>query len=233
MSDLNLNKNISSTGSQNYNDYQDYDYDYDFNEDDMNGQIIDENIVFIEEKDILIEREKMILETTEKLLLERNQAILAMIYYEWNLDKLDNWYEDIDQNKVNAGIELSEKMRKQLEKEGVESFGDNCLTCFEDKNDSFYNLSCGHQFCADCWTEYLKEKLKTPLGALHVRCPQHNCTCIVGEEIYKKFIKDKKLLEKLDRAIYKNSLPEMKILNNVLTHIVIIMQNQIFILQGT
>ena len=204
MSDLNLQSNASGSGAFQSNDFQDYDYDYEFNEEDLCGKIADDHIEFIEEKDILQEREKMILEATEKLFLERDPAILVMIYYEWNMDKLDNWYEDVDNNRVKAGIELSEKQIKQFEKEGVESFGDNCLTCFDEEKEKLFSLSCGHQFCEDCWTEYLKEKLKSPLGALQVRCPQHNCTCIVGEEIYKKFIKDKNLLEKLNKAIYKN-----------------------------
>ena len=68
----------------------------------------------------------------------------------------------------------------------------------------FFSLSCGHQFCGDCWSEFLKEKLKNPLGALSVTCQQSGCTCIVPEEIYKKFIKDKILLEKLDKAILIN-----------------------------
>jgi ariadne-1 len=196
--ELNLQK------SESFNDYQDYEYDYEYNEEEVNNKNEDENVAFIQEEDILIEREKLILEATEKLFLERNQAILAMIYYEWNMDKLDNWYEDVDKNKANAGIELSEAKKNELKKEGVESHGNNCLTCFEDKNDDFYCLSCGHEFCADCWTEYLKEKLKAPLGALQVKCQQQGCTCIVPEEIYKKFIKDENLLEKLDKAIYKN-----------------------------
>ena len=52
--------------------------------------------------------------------------------------------------------------------------------------------------------DYLKENLKSPLGALKAKCPQNQCNCIVGEDIYKKIIKDKNLLEKLDKAIYKN-----------------------------
>jgi ariadne-1 len=206
MSELNLKKKSSKvkSGSDNFNDYQDYDYDYDEYEEEIANTITDEAINFISESDILSEREKMILEATEKLFLERNQAILAMIYYKWNIDNLDNWYEDVDQNKVNAGIELSPKKIEEFKQKGIESFGDTCLVCFEEKNDDFYSLSCGHQFCAGCWEEYLTEKLKTPLGALQVKCQQEGCTCIVPEETYKKFIKDKTLLEKLDKAISKN-----------------------------
>ena len=50
----------------------------------------------------------------------------------------------------------------------------------------------------------LKRKDKTPLSALLAKCPQNGCTCVVYEKIYRKFLDDKKSLEKLDKAIYKN-----------------------------
>ena len=212
MSELNLKKDKSKGKSKSKSFSQSFQesYDYDNNESNLNDQKIDENINFLEETEISKEREKIISEAKDKLFLERDEAILAMIYFEWNLDKLDNWYDDPDQNKINAGIELSEKLKKKLKKEGIESFGETCLTCYEEKNDDFFNLSCGHQFCSECWTEYLKEKLKSPLGALEVKCPQYECTCIVREEVYKKFIKDKDLLEKLNKAIYKNFINRNK-----------------------
>ena len=101
----------------------------------------------------------MNLEATEKVLLERDLAILAMIYYEWNMNRLDNWYEDVDQNRISDGIDLSEKVKKQLKNKGVESFGTTCLICYEEQNEKYFcSLSCGHQFCEDCWEEDLKEK---------------------------------------------------------------------------
>ena len=193
------------TNAQTYNNEEDED-EYEYEEDDLNNnnKNTDETITFIPEEDILKEREKMIQETIEKLYLERDQAILAMIHYEWNLDNLDNWYEDVDTNKSQSGIDLSAETKEKLEKDGVISNGNECLTCCEEKNDSFFSLVCGHQFCGECWKEYLKEKLKNPLGCLFAKCQQSGCTCIVPEDIYKKFITDKTLLEKLDKAIFKN-----------------------------
>ena len=120
MSDL--EKQASGFGSQSFNDYQD-DYDYEY--EDLNNQINEDNIDFIPESEILKERENLILEAKDKLFLERDQAILAMIYYEWKEDNLDNWYEDVDKNRVKAGIDLSPETRKTLELEGVVSNGDN------------------------------------------------------------------------------------------------------------
>ena len=180
MTDKPLKKNISKNNninSQNFNEETE-EYEYEYEEADLNNNnnlTTDENITFIQEEDILKEREKMIEEAIEKLFLERDQAILAMIYYEWNLDNLDNWYEDVDINKAKAGIDLSQETKELLQKEGVVSNGDTCLTCFEEKNDTFF---------------YFLVTIGTLLG--------------VPEAVYKKFIKDKSQLEKLDKAIFKN-----------------------------
>ena len=158
------------------------DFNYDYNGDEDNEE--NENKIniytefeesrFLEEKEIIKEREKMISEVKEKLYLERDDAILVMIYFQWNIDKSDNWYEDIEQNRINAGIDLSKELIEQFKIEKIESNGNACLICSEKKNkkNNLLSLNCGHQFCKDCWTEYLKEKRKYPLNALQVNCPQ-------------------------------------------------------------
>ena len=184
--------------------YNDEYYTYDENENDLGNRVVSTEIEFLEESEIIKERENAIKEAIEKLFLDRDNAILAMIFLEWKLNKIESWYDDLEGNKYKAGIELSEKTKKELKKEGIESNGENCLVCFEEKNDKFFSLSCGHQFCSDCWLEYLKEKIKSPLSALTAKCPQKGCTCIVYEKIYRKYLTDKPSLEKLDKAIYKN-----------------------------
>ena len=201
MSDLNLEKEKSS---QEYEYEEDYDYQ-NYDDNDLNNKIITgEETNFLEEDEIYKEREKVIKEAMEKLYLERDDAILAMIYLEWNIDKFDGWYENPDENRIKAGIDLSEETKNKLKKNGIESNGNNCLVCFEEKNDEFFSLKCGHQFCSDCWEEYLKEKIKSPLSALQAHCPQEGCTLIVYERLYSKFLKEKNMLEKFDKAIYKN-----------------------------
>ena len=182
---------------------EDY-YSYGDNNIEENIVISSNEIDFLEESEIIKERENSIEEAMEKLFLERDDAILAMIYLAWQGNKIEGWYDDVDENKNKAGIELSPKTKAKLKAEGIESNGENCLICFEEKNDNFFSLNCGHQFCPDCWTEYLKEKIKSPLSALQAKCPQNGCTCIVYEKIYKKFLKDFQSLSKLDKAIYKN-----------------------------
>ena len=178
-----------------------------YNEDDndLGAKIVSNDIEFLEESEIIKERENVIQEATEKLFLDRDNAILAMIYLEWKLNKIDSWYDNLEENKTKSGLEISEITKKKLKEENIESNGNNCLICFEEKNNNFFSLSCGHQFCSDCWIEYLKEKIKSPLSALQVHCPQNGCTCIVYESIYKKYLKDdKKSLDRLEKAILKN-----------------------------
>ena len=108
-----------------------------------------------------------------------------MIYYNWNQDRFDDWYDNIEENKVKTGIELSKKAKKKLKEEIIQSVGDYCLICQELKQkDNFLSLNCKHQFYIRCWKAYLKEKIKYPLKALYAKCPQYECTCIFFEKLY-------------------------------------------------
>ena len=179
---------------------------FDYNNIELDSLIQNADSKFIYESEIINEREKIISEAEEKLFLKRDDAILAMIYYEWNIDKLDNWYDNIEQNRINSGIELSKETKELLKKEINESNEEHCLVCGEinNNNNILYCLNCGHKFCNECWTEYLKEKIKFPINALKVTCPQKGCTCIVYEKLYYKYLYDGNNLMKLKKIIYKN-----------------------------
>ena len=51
-----------------------------------------------------------------------------------------------------------------------------CLVCYDDvSGDRLFALPCGHQFCVDCWVEYLKNQIEggdvSGRNALSTRCP--------------------------------------------------------------
>ena len=209
-----------------FNDYNN-DYNEDDNDDEYQNDLTKlEDFSFLEESEIIKEREKLIAEAKEKFFLERDDAILVMIYYQWDIDKSDNWYENVEQNRINVGIELSKEMKEKFNKQNIKSNGDTCLICNKSKNQNneFYSLNCGHQFCRECWTKYLKKKIKYPLNALQVKCPQKDCTCIVYEKLYFKFFNDKNIQEKINKAIYKTFIirnPDIKQCPNEYCHLYI------------
>jgi ariadne-1 len=160
-------------------------------------------ILFIDESEIKIEREKAIQKAIEDTLLERDDAILAMIYLGWNTNKSETWYDN-EENKIRAGIELSQKTKEELQKAGIESNGNKCLICSE-KNEDLSSLNCGHKFCSDCWKKYLQELINNnPLNCIRAKCPQNGCTCIVYEKLFQKFLSDENSLKRLRRVIYND-----------------------------
>lgn len=165
---------------------------------------------FLKENQIKEERERIISEAMEKLFLGRDDAILAMIYYDWDTDKLDTWYDNKEQNKINSGIVVSEELKAKFQKGNIKSNGDICLICEESYKNNLDCLSCEHQFCEECWTNYLKQKLNFPITVLETECPQNECTCRVYEKFYYKYIKDEKLLSILNKAIYNNFIDKNK-----------------------
>ena len=147
-------------------------------------------IQLIEENQLEEERNKFIDLAKIKLSLNHNEVILAMRFLNWNRNEYDEWYDNLEENKVRAGIKLSNETREDLEKKGIKSNGDRCLRCGKMKDNTFFSLNCGHQFCAECWTNYLKEKIRNPPEALRATCPQNGCTCIVYERLYEHYLRN-------------------------------------------
>lgn len=104
-----------------YEQLQTDDYNIDYNneeEDEENENYINEynESKFIYESDIKKERENKIKKAMNIFYLKREDAILVMIYLQWNLDKSEIWYDNLEQNKIKVGIELSEETKEDFKK---------------------------------------------------------------------------------------------------------------------
>lgn len=198
-------------------DYDEIDYtsnDYKIDEPSLNEFIVDdiskqntdnisEGIVYLKESQLLEDRDKLIIDALPATNRSYDETALALMHYKWSYEHFcEEWYTDVDRNLIKCGIVISPDIKKKLI--DVPCNGDECLICCESKNATFASLSCGHQFCGECWEGYLNEKTKDFNTLLTTTCPQTGCNCIVYESILKKYIKVPQLQDKLNKAIIRN-----------------------------
>jgi hypothetical protein len=61
-------------------------------------------------------RKMIIEEAVEYTSLSREEATVVLIQYNWNIEKLRYlWYENLEENKIKCGIELTNKARIESE----------------------------------------------------------------------------------------------------------------------
>lgn len=74
---------------------------------------------------------------------------------------------EFDKNLIKSHPEI--ELSKAEKNSGVCSI---CYGEFEDPDYSAVSLPCGHQFCKECWVQYLKDKIKTNgPDSVFTRCP--------------------------------------------------------------
>ncbi len=200
------NQNTNKSNDLNYQGSSDLYYDTN-----DNLELIDPlsyNIVHLNE--LISVRNKLIAEFIDQTCVERDEAIMALIDYKWNLDKItDDWYNDVDKNRKKIGIDSDENSVKQLAKENVIINSDFCLICYspvkiKSKIDCFA-LKCGHVFCNDCWKDFIVNKLDDYFCCLYSSCPQKGCNLKIPESLFTKLLKaDKMNNERYEKIVLRN-----------------------------
>ena len=131
-------------------------------------------------------RDEQIEEFVEYSSLPKEEAEIVLICYQWNFEKLSSvWYENLDNNKIKCGIERS----KESLKKDKYPYDGNCPICYGELENDKIGLKCGHLFCKDCYTEYLKTRLEDPLTVIASPCPNKGCNLIVTSDIFAKCLK--------------------------------------------
>ena len=60
-----------------------------------------------------------------------------------------------------------------------------CQICFDDEQTSMTSLSCGHKYCTDCWSTYIRGKVREE-GEVDIGCMMPECTLLATDS----FIRD-------------------------------------------
>jgi len=111
--------------------------------------------------------------------LEDSHLEIYMTHHNWDLAAaLDAFRQNRVQAFADAGIQNYFDDKKEEEKSTEDENAYTCAICYDDeveKEDWMTLGNCGHGFCKDCLTDYLKECAINRTPAHLVKCPDHNC----------------------------------------------------------
>ena len=197
-----------------YEDDEDFNYDPDYYDQSEPIDVDVENVPsgnyeFLLKDEIEKERIKKIEEFKEYSSLELPKAELVLINYNWNIDILNNdWFDKTRKIKESSGLSQTKESEKKINEffKKHKVYPNCCLVCeIEIDDGDEISLDCKHPFCSDCFTNYLKQKVKDQLTLLSTHCPLSGCNYIVTSDIFKKCLEnDKDSLKIYNKCLIRN-----------------------------
>lgn len=194
----------SSCVSDREEDFSDYEYN-DFEEDDNSIK----DVMMDEYQDVLDELNKRkpsselltvqsftplmnieVQSISEALNIPHSAAVISLRKYNWDRQRLlDSFITNKDECTVEAGV--YHKCIESSSQNHTRS-GSMCAICFDDdmQSDQMYSMPCGHAFCVDCWTGYVRAKMGDGPSCLCSTCPDTQCKELITEEEVQRFAPD-------------------------------------------
>ncbi|RMD41307.1 hypothetical protein DV735_g3835, partial [Chaetothyriales sp. CBS 134920] len=141
--------------------------------------------------DIESQQEKQFEEVSNILELPVEQAAILLRFMRWNKEKLIESYVDNPTKTLEAaglGPSFSDAPRTKA----VQGF--ECEICYEDGPGLMtYAMKCNHRYCADCYRQYLTQKVKEEGEAARIECPRDGCSRIVDGKSLRLLVDDEVL----------------------------------------
>ena len=145
------------------------------------------------------------------------------------VDNNDDILDDVDENNDFIGDLLGmgfnsnrfrafeDSYRKSIGKEKKKedkkfNYDIECGICGEIIDSPFkVKIKCNHNFCKDCWIDYLTEKI-TNANVSKIFCMQHGCGTILESKFIKNILEGKKeLIEKYDKFYQRKKMLEQSV----------------------
>lgn len=148
-------------------------------------------------------------------------ARILLIHFKWDKENLlERYYScssDEDLKKLFEEARIlytmgykSPKKPRHNEFPAVESSTQVCGICFDElKPSDMSGLTCNHQFCRDCWIQYLTNKIMEEGEADYISCPT-DCQLLVDDEMVLGLIQDKNVQMKYRKLMTNNFVANNK-----------------------
>ncbi|QRW08394.1 RING finger protein [Ceratobasidium sp. AG-Ba] len=114
--------------------------------------------------------------------LELPTAMMFLRYMNWNKEQaIERFMEDQQTMLGKAGIIPPEPTRNSSKAKSVsKSEPLMCPVCCDDSPEKMLSLACGHEFCSECWTQYLEGKIRGE-GEVQLACMAEKCRVLVPD----------------------------------------------------
>eukprot|EP00245_Coleochaete_scutata_P005603 TRINITY_DN19268_c0_g1_i1.p1 TRINITY_DN19268_c0_g1~~TRINITY_DN19268_c0_g1_i1.p1 ORF type:complete len:588 (-),score=91.66 TRINITY_DN19268_c0_g1_i1:664-2427(-) len=181
---------MSSDDEMDYGNSSDYendsevgydDYGFDLSQDDEpRSKLPQASYVILSDNDIQERQSKEIESVMAILSVSAVEAGILLRHFKWSAIKVnEEWFQDEDRVRNDVGLLLKRQDQLRDAKQRL-----TCNICFEDFTlDSMKAAACGHFFCNECWTGYIKNAISEGPGCLGLRCPLPACNAAVGEDM--------------------------------------------------
>lgn len=131
-------------------------------------------------------------ETTTRLLLN---------YFRWDMQKFVDTYYNGDQEQMFEKAHVINPFYKNFGVDPKPSDAtEECQVCFVPSK-MMTGLECGHQFCQDCWNEYLKTKIMDEGIVQTIQCAASSCDILVDDAYIMRLVKDPNVKQRYQRLI--------------------------------
>ncbi|KAF5196904.1 E3 ubiquitin-protein ligase arih1 [Thalictrum thalictroides] len=141
--------------------------------------------IVLSEDDIRARQEQAITEVSSMLSTSRASACIVLRHFNWDVNEVhDSWFADEEKVRKTTGWlkipvvsdpSLNDNKRLRI----------TCQICFDDYPcNRMFGASCGHLFCRTCLQTYIAMSIKDGSGCLFLRCPEGECSAIVGDELF-------------------------------------------------
>ena len=131
-------------------------------------------------------------EINNLLSVGHDACILIARQYQWSTDKIyTTWFEQKDKLQYALGIAYDKSLDKdpKVNLSLPSLHGGYCLVCYEGlTGQNKFSLACRHEFCVECWKDYLRSQLTTDITGLDTKCMQSGCNLKVGHTSFLKLL---------------------------------------------
>lgn len=148
--------------------------------------------------------------------ISQTASRILLSHHKWDREQLlEKIYsaDDQDLEELVPSVSEGQFWTPSLHRPGLGPWSSSeCEICYEEERGEMLGLSCGHQFCTQCWVEHITTRISHHHTTTMIECPA-SCKVILDDETVLKVLPEGAAREKYQQllsASYVQSNPRLR-----------------------